>query len=210
MSLSATHWSVIEAARAGDEAAMEALFAKYRPAVVAYLGRAGFTADAEDLGQEVFLRLFRGGLRADASLGAFRSLVFTITRNVLRNHLEAASAKKRAGQRVPLDEATVAAAPSDVDGFDREWLVRLVEVALQRLAVERPNYHQALRLFLLEGHPQARVAELLGQTVQTVKNHVHRGKQLLIEYVREEVLAYSGSRAAYVEELGALARLLPP
>lgn len=208
MSLSATHWSVIEAARAGDEAAMEALFAKYRPAVVAYLARAGFAADAEDLGQEVFLRLFRGGLRADASLGAFRSLVFTITRNVVRNHLEAAGAKKRAATLVPFDEAAVAApAP---DGFDQEWLVRLVEVALQRLAVEHPNYHRALRLFLLEGQPQARVAELLGQTVATVKNHVHRGKQAIIDYVREEVLAYSGTRAAYVVELEALARLLPP
>lgn len=209
MTLSDTHWSVIEAARAGNEAAMEALFAKYRPAVVTYLGRSGFASDAEDLGQEVFLRLFRGGLRADANLGAFRSLVFTITRNVMRNHIEASTAKKRAGTRVPLDEGTVAA-PTDEDGFDREWLVRLVEVALQRLAVERPNYHQALRLFLLEGQPQARVAELLGQSVAAVKNHVHRGKQAIIEYVREEVLAYSGSRAAYVVELEALARLLPP
>ena len=209
MSLSATHWSVIEAARAGDEAAMEALFAKYRPAVVAYLARAGFVADSEDLGQEVFLRLFRGGLRADANLGAFRSLVFTITRNVVRNHLEAAGAKKRAATLVPFDEATVAA-PASTDGFDQEWLVRLVDVALQRLSVERPNYYQALRLFLIEGQPQARVAELLGQTVASVKNHVHRGKQALIEYVREEVLAYSGSRAAYVVELDALARLLPP
>ena len=107
MALSKTRWTWVDYARAGDQAALRALFEKYRPAVVAWLARRVSAADAEDLGQEVFLQLFETALaRADPGKGRFRNLVFAVTRNVLHSHQRARMAQKRGGgaQRIRAED----------------------------------------------------------------------------------------------------------
>ncbi|HBP22541.1 MAG TPA: RNA polymerase subunit sigma-70, partial [Planctomycetes bacterium] len=47
--LSATRWTVVQAAKAGDADALRQLFEKYRPAVVGYLLRRGMKGEAEDV-----------------------------------------------------------------------------------------------------------------------------------------------------------------
>ena len=188
-----TLWTVIRGAGRGDEAALRDFVLKYRPPVLAYLGRRGFRAEAEDLAQEVFLRVFQDRvlLKADPSLGRFRSLLLSVTRHVLGHHVERELAKKR--QPPP-----PAAEPSDVDdAFDREWVSHLIEIALARLAKEHPNYHEALRASLEGGTPAD-------------YNHVARGKKKLAEYLRDQVRDYSASRAELDEELRFLSKFFPP
>lgn len=206
-----TLWTVIRGAGRGDEAALREFVLKYRPPVAAYLARRGFPNDAEDLAQEVFLRLVQDRVlaKADPSRGRFRSLLLSVTRHVVGHHVERERAGKRGGGRVGPIEGVDVASPEPDESFDREWVAHLVEVALARLAREHPDYHEALRLSLLEGKPWSQIASSLGKTEGDVGNRVHRGRKKLAEYLRDEVRTYSLSRDDYAEELRHLARFFP-
>ena len=180
--LSATRWTVVQAAKAGDADALRQLFEKYRPAVVGYLLRRGMKGEAEDVAQEVCVQLMRALEKADPKAGRFRALVFAITRNLMGKHLQKANALKRGGGKVvKLGERDVdlAADMEPDDDFDREWLAILVRRSLARLAEEHENYFMALERFLLRGEAQQKIADDLGISVGAVKKHVHRGKKPL-------------------------------
>ncbi len=90
---------------AGDSAAMEALFDRHRKAVFGWLVRhAGSRAEAEDLYQEVWLRIIRG---ADSyEPGSFGAWMWRIVRNLATDHAR----KKR--------PALILDAPADGEGDD--------------------------------------------------------------------------------------------
>lgn len=205
-----TLWTVIRGARAKDDAAVRDFVAKYRAPIVAYCVRRGLASEAEDLAQEVFLRIFRDGVleKADPSKGRFRSLLLAVARHAVGNHLERERAGKRgAGQVQSLAALDVASEERD-ETFDREWIRHLIFLALDRLARDHPNYHDGVRRFLLEGCSYADIAASLGRSEGDVKNYVFRGKEKLVEYLREQVREYSASRAEYEEELRYLSKFL--
>ncbi len=204
-------WTLIQGAREGNEDALQDFVRRYRAPVIAYCTRRGFRAEAEDLSQEVFLRLFKERLlfKADPSRGRFRSLLIAITRHVIGNHVERATAKKRGGGKVlPLGGIDVAS-PTDDEEFDRDWVAHLIELALDRLAREHANYHEALQRFLMAGQSYAEIEAETGKSAGELKNHIYRGKQKLIQYLRELVRDYAASRSEYDEELQHLAHFFP-
>lgn len=208
--LSATRWTVVQAARAGDDAAIRDLVLKYRPAVLNYLRRRGLGEEAEDVAQETLFSLVSRALsKADPGSGRFRALVFAIARNLLAKHHERRTAQKRGGGKVQLlGEIEVAEVGEPDEDFDREWLAQLVQKALSRLSVEHPNYFEAMRRFMLEGQPQAQIAAELGVSAGVVKKHVFRGKKKLVGYLKSEVWAYACSAKEYEVELRYLGSLL--
>jgi RNA polymerase sigma factor (sigma-70 family) len=208
-----TRWTLVEAAGAGDAEALAQLAERYRPPLLAFVRRRGPPGLAEDLTQEVFIRLLRSSIlaRADKGAGRFRSLLLGVARNVIARHHQRQATQKRGGGKVirglgELDPA----AQEEQDDFDREWVRRLLQLAFQRLEQEHPNYFAALRLYLLEEKSAAEVAEVMGKTKANVKNYVHRGRTKLVGYLREEVWGYSGSEEERAEELAFLTRALPP
>lgn len=210
MSDQPTRWTLIGAARDGDRDAQRELHDRYRGAVLEYLRRRGLGADAEDVAQEVFVRLFQDGVlaRADPGRGSFRALVQAVTRNALGSHLERRKALKRGGgaAQVSLGEVDVPSPEAD-QAFDREWLLGVLEGALARLRREHPNYHAAVKACLLDGREQGEIAEAVGLKRADVRNHLHRGRRKLMEYVREEAWTTSPSAEAYATELEWLAKL---
>lgn len=206
-----TLWTLIRGADRGDEAALREFALKYRAPVVAYIARRGLANDAEDLAQEVFLRLWQDGVlaKADPSRGRFRSLLLSVTRHAIGHHVERQASQKRGGGRVESLDGRDAASPGPDEHFDREWVGHLVEVALARLAREHPSYHEALRRSLLEGTAVAEIARALGKNEGEVNNYIHRGKRKLADYLREQVKDYSLSREDYDEELRYLSRFFP-
>lgn len=208
-----TRWSLIHAAQAGDASALESLSLRYRAPVVAYLRRRGFDADAEDLAQEVFLRLFGKGVldRAARPQGRFRGLLAGLTRNVVGDHLRRRSAKKRGSGEVQAlgdRDHHVAAPEEDEAAFDQEWMQHLLSLGLARLEREHPNYHDALKRFHLLREPQADIAAAMGRSVKDVKNYVHRGKKKLGVYLREEIWNYSSAQPEFTSELEHLRRFV--
>ena len=65
-----------------------------------------------------------------------------------------------------------------------------------------------LSRFLLEDSSCAEIGRALGITETTVKNRVYRGKQKLIQLLRDEVRDYSLSWDQYAQELEYLAAAL--
>ena len=177
--------------------------------MVRFLGALGAKEEAEDLAQEVFLRLFQGVLaKADPEAGRFRSLLCAVSRNVLRAHRTRAQAKKRGGDRamVPLDEQQVPA--EDQSRFDREWLLALLEGAIEALAVEHPSYHQAL-VAHMAGRSHDEIAAELGCSNKDVRNRLHRARKALGRSLRAAAWSYSNSPSDHATELNFLQSMLP-
>lgn len=208
--LSATRWTIVQAAQDGDSEAIRSLCEKYWPAVVGYLRRRGADVEgAEDLAQEALFGLLCSALtRAAPGAGRFRGLVFSIARNQLVKHIEREGAQKRGGGAVQrLGDAEIAVETPDAE-FDLEWLGALLRASLERLDEEHPTYLEVLRLCLLEEQSQAEVATQLGLSVGVVKKRVYRGKRKLIRYLREEVWRYACTASEYEVELNYLSGLL--
>jgi RNA polymerase sigma-70 factor (ECF subfamily) len=207
-----TMWTLIRSARAGGETALNALVGKYREPVRRFLRRHGLgDADADDLSQEVFLHVFEDGVleKADPARGRFRSLLLAVTRHVVQHHREKEGAQKRgAGRRVPLSgDEIIASRERDAD-FDREWVANLIQVALDRLARENPNYHRALRLILFGQKSHREIAAEMGKTEDEVRNYVSRGKSRLVDAIHEEIRGYSSSNEEYADEVRYLSEFL--
>ncbi|MEZ0228695.1 MAG: RNA polymerase sigma factor [Planctomycetota bacterium] len=208
--LSATRWTLVQLAQAGDAKAIEALCGKYRPAIVSWLERRGLRGDAEDVAQEALLALVASALQAaKAEAGSFRGLVFAVARNKLLKHHEKANAAKRGAKKVQaLGDLDPAMPTERDDDFDREWLANLTKRGLARLSEEHPSTYDVLRRFVLDGTPQAEIARELSLPVDNVKKLVYRGKRKVAGYLRDEVWSYAISKKDYEAELAYLSRLL--
>lgn len=76
---------IISRCLAGDDSAFNGLHAAFAARVKTYLLRRGFTAaDADDLSQDVFTRVFKSFDTFDPVRGTFAQWLFTIAKNVAR------------------------------------------------------------------------------------------------------------------------------
>lgn len=88
----------MEAVAAGDEEAFERLVTRHASAVLNTVRRfVGDTGRAEELTQEVFLRLWRAAPRYEPS-AAFKTWLYTIVRRLCWNEL------RKAGREISIDE----------------------------------------------------------------------------------------------------------
>lgn len=78
-------------AERADRAAFAEIFRRYAPRVKAHLvGRGAAAGVADELTQEVMLRVWRKAALFDATKGSLVTWLFTISRNCLLNHLRGA------------------------------------------------------------------------------------------------------------------------
>lgn len=205
-----TRWTLLGAASEGDRSSQDELARLYLPPVVRYLRRAGAGQEAEDLGQEVFLRVFRGDViqRADPRRGRFRSLLLAVAQNVWRGHRTQGAALKRGGGVAPLSLEEDLVSVDEREAFDREWVLNLLERAIERLAQEHPSYHEAMKL-LLQGEAAGEIAARLGRKPQDVSNLLHRARKSLARYLQEDAWGYAADPEAHATELALLVSYLP-
>ena len=132
----------------------------------------GNRADAEDLTQDVFVRVFRS---LDSYVdGSFEGWLHRITTNLFLDHV-----RRKARLRFdPIGDATdhLGSADSAHDvalraGFDPD-----VEEALASLS---PEFRAAVLLADVDGLSYEEVAEVLGLRLGTVRSRIHRGRSRL-------------------------------
>ena len=185
-----TAWTTIRRAGDDDREALERFASDYRPPVLRFLRRRGFSeADADDLCQDVFLRLIRGRVlsRAEPSRGRFRNLLLTVATRVVQDNA------RRRRPAAPLEEEPAGAAESDFDG---EWAVELLERAFAHLKSEGSPYYEVLR-----GH-------LAGSPQDRNRLWIARGK--LLGRIRHEVALTCSSPEEVEEEMAHLGPYLRP
>ncbi len=125
-------------------------------------------ADAEDLAQEVMLKVFRSRhvLRDPTKL---RAWLFRTARSTLADHF------RRQRETSPLDEADAAGAEPDFDQLGQ----RLQHSVRRFVAALPETYREAVTLADLENMPLTAVAERLGLSLTATKSRVARGRELL-------------------------------
>jgi RNA polymerase sigma factor (sigma-70 family) len=134
----------------------------------------GNVPDAEDLTQEVFVRVFRS--LSSYTPGTFEGWLHRITTNLF---LDMARRRQRirfeglgddAAGRLSGDE------PTPAQAFDARHLDGDVQQALAALA---PEYRAAVVLCDIEGLSYEEVASTLGVKLGTVRSRIHRGRAQL-------------------------------
>jgi RNA polymerase sigma-70 factor (ECF subfamily) len=182
--------------RDGDEAALPALYARWAARLLRYLERiVRDPAVAEELLQETFIRVLDARARY-APDARFSTWLFHIARNLALNELG------RARSRHPHVSAdfTVGATTGAERGEPRPTLALVAnglapdDHADARRAHDRfarafgdlPERQQtALWLAVVEGHAYDEIAGVLGTSVQSVKNLVHRARATLADRLGE-------------------------
>lgn len=196
-----TVWTSIRRAGEDDGDSLRAFAEGYRPAVLAYVRARGFDAQtAEDLCQDVFVRVLRGGVlgKADPARGRFRSLMLTVTTRVIQDHLRRDHVRHDHA-RSEAERALARGEPERVEeapDFDRAWAWHVTERALARLREQGSPYHQVL------------VDHLEGRA--TTRNRLWIARKKLSAAVRAEVASTCASHEDFEQEIAYLARFLRP
>jgi len=215
-----TLWTEIGNAARRDPEAASRFARRYRPAVVGFLRSQGFSVEnAEDVAQEVFVRLFGEEIlgRADRARGRFRTLLIAVTKQCMVDTLRRDSALKRGGgtTAIRLDAAdgsfeVVATRHEEDEKFDAHWVYQLTSNALEELRLDcertgRP-YHAVLQLYA-GGMTYEQISEKLSTSLNNVRSWVHRARERMRDLVKAQIRAYSSSSKEYEDEIRHLLKL---
>ena len=169
---------------AGDAAAWEDIVQRYHRRIYNICYRfAGSPDDAQDLTQEVFIKMYRTLNSYDPARGGFMTWVTTITRNLLVDHFRKTkqdrvtdsldSAPSEHEDAMPLSEQIEdKAAPPDARVQRRE-AAETVHHALQKLS---PELREAVILRDLQDMDYREIATVLKVPEGTVKSRINRGR----------------------------------
>jgi RNA polymerase sigma-70 factor (ECF subfamily) len=162
--------ALISGCQAFDRAAQEALYRRYRARVYGLVCRIGGAEEADELCQEVFLKIFRNipRFRGESAIGTW---IYRLAVNAALTHVA-----RRPRER-SLEDATweEPAAPHPVRD------PRLREHLLRALASLPGGYRAVLVLHDLEGLSHEEIAEILGCRVGTSKSQLHKARQKMRE-----------------------------
>ena len=164
--------------RDGDLEAFETLVTRHQHSVVGTAAKMlGGAADAEDIGQQVFVRVWKHAARYQPS-AKFTTWLMTITRNLVFNELR----RRRRSQQVSMDAdegetirhqfVDEQAAPPSEEILDSE-LQEAIDAAIASLP-ETQSLAIVLRRY--ESMPYEEIAEVLKTSVPAVKSILFRAR----------------------------------
>jgi RNA polymerase sigma-70 factor, ECF subfamily len=170
---------LVEAARNGSQEAFASLV-RHHQVRVYNMARVSThcDADADDLAQEIFIKVFRG-LRGFRGESTFRTWLYRVAVNVIRSHAGRPGLFGRfrredhAGPEEP-DPLEAIPAPGDLEAQLARRTV--IDRALRRLP---PDLRTAVMLRDVEGLEYREIAEVLDVPIGTVMSRIARGREKL-------------------------------
>lgn len=180
-------------------ATFASVHATYRPRLVGYLRRMLGPADAEDVAQEVFLRVERALPQLDDA-ASLRPWLYRVAQRSALDWLRRQRAARQAGGPDASEAPGAAeAAGEEQPSAEAAWLVQATRSCVRMHAELLPEpYRVPLLLSESDGLPDAEIARSLGLTVGTVKIRLHRARQRLRRELDRSCVVYleEGSRLA--------------
>jgi RNA polymerase sigma-70 factor, ECF subfamily len=192
--------------RDGDAAAFEELVARYQNRLLTVLEHLVSNREqAEDLAQEVFLRVFRARERYEPG-AKFSTWLFTIANNVASNARRSHSRRREVGvpdrsngsdsSPMQLDQlAKAASSLMPARSLDRAEQAEMVRQAVMSLS-ERQR--MALLLSKFEGMSYQDIADTMDLSVQAIKSLLSRArvnlKEILTPYIEHGTRPEDGPR----------------
>ena len=156
---------LVNACREGDRRAMEALYHRFKRRVYSMVARIAGAQDAEEVSQEVFMRIYRGLLKFRGE-SALDTWVYRLTVNAAVSHVS------RRPARAEGEEALAHIPTKEGPSRDPRLAARL-ENALTDLPA---GYRAVLVLHDIEGLSHEEIAEILGCRVGTSKSQLHKAR----------------------------------
>lgn len=171
----------------GDASAFEALYERFGTLVYSTaLQVLGDVQAAEDVTQEIFVRLWRRPDRFDPSRGRFVSWLLSVTRNRAVDEVRSRGRRRR----LATDPPEAAEGSADPDARDDPAASALVEedrAAVRRaLAVLPSEQRHAIELAYFGGLTQSEIARELRQPLGTIKTRIRLGMQKMRVAMTEE------------------------
>ncbi|MCB1096678.1 MAG: sigma-70 family RNA polymerase sigma factor [Verrucomicrobiae bacterium] len=185
--MEATDTELMTRLAAGDDLALNALMARWRDRVAAFLYRMTRHSDtAADLAQETFVKLYQARNRYRPE-GKFSTYLFAIAANLGRNHAR----WKRRHPTVSLDddsdsksllaEAVNPGQTPEEAATSAEGL-RAVHSAFQALP---DDLRVTMSLFIYEGMSYAEIASIVGCSPKAAETRIYRARQFLKEKLKD-------------------------
>jgi RNA polymerase sigma-70 factor, ECF subfamily len=172
----------------GDPQAFGTLVDRYQTRLLNFVNRTiGDRERAEDLVQEVFIRVFRHLHRFDQTK-KFSTWIYTIASNLAKNELRNRSRnplvlfqtikKNWEADHRPLQFEDTTARPDDL--YRKRFLKDAVDQCVQRL----PEHHREVFVLReLEGKSYQEIAEITGCNLGTVKSRLNRARNSFAQLI---------------------------
>lgn len=140
--------------------------------------RVGNPEDAEDVVQDVFVRMQRN-IGALSSADRLDAWAFRIARNAIADHYRSPNRRDVSGKAAEkvMDELAADGAVDEEPNDARAEMARCIAPMVRGLS---DDYRRAIELTELEGLTQAAAAERLGLSVPGAKSRVQRGRAQLL------------------------------
>ena len=177
---------------AGDQQAWQQLVVSQHRRIYAICYRfTGSSADAEDLTQDVFLKLYRNLASFDTHKGSFQTWITTLARNLLVDHFRRTRADRATdsldatftadGDGATLGDRLADPRPSQESHASGLELKARIQQALAQLS---PELREAVVFRDLEDMDYKEIAQVLRIPEGTVKSRISRGRGELARLVQ--------------------------
>jgi len=165
---------LIVSARNGDSDAFKEIVKKYESRVAAtVIGMLGHCTEAEDIGQETFVRLYKSldRFRGESSLGTY---LIRIAINLSLNEI------RRRGLHRKIfftnSEEKIGKIADSHNGSEQKEMSELIHSGLQKLPAK---FRSVIVLRLIDGYSTKETAKILNLPVGTVLSRLSRGQMKL-------------------------------
>ncbi len=178
----------------------EKIYRKFCPKIVGYLKRLVGEHDAEDVAQEVFLKV-------NAALETFRgesrlsTWIYRVATNAAIDHLRKSSPGPEAltagglaeDESFAGDEA--AAAEESTPSLDTHLIRKEMNMCIRGIVEALPeNYRTVIVLSELEGFTNTEIADIVGVSLEAVKIRLHRARTRLRKELEAQCNFYRDER----------------
>jgi RNA polymerase sigma-70 factor (ECF subfamily) len=176
--------TLIAACRRGEQRAMEALYHQHKRRVFGLVHRIVGASDAEEVAQEVFVRVFRGlgNFRGDSALSTW---VYRLAVNAALSYVA------RRGRRGEVADEEVDQIPAPPTATRDPRLSERVEAAMAQLPA---GYRAILVLHDIEGLSHEECAAILDCRVGTSKSQLHKARAKMRDLLGPALAAERGGR----------------
>lgn len=163
--------------REGNEQAFGSLIERHQHAVLGTVAKMlGSPAEAEDLAQQVFIRVWRSAARYEPS-AKFTTWLFTITRNLVFNEVRRRQRKPTVSVEAREEEFHLTIADRERPSPDAEMLHGELEAAVDAAIAALPEKQRlAVILRRYEEMPYEEIAKVLKMSVPAIKSLLFRAR----------------------------------
>jgi RNA polymerase sigma-70 factor (ECF subfamily) len=166
------------------EAEFQKIYEDHYPSIVQYLRRLVGESEAEDVAQEVFVKVHQSldGFRGESKLSTW---IYRIATNTAMDRLRSSSSKIQSASSSLTDEDDPAneigqMSDDNAPRLDTLLIRKDMNDCIRGIVDSLPeNYRTVLVLSDMEGLTNAEICEVLRLSLETVKIRLHRGRKRL-------------------------------